>query len=187
MSDGHAPSGTTFYLNNGVAADVKKFSDAKLFYAHTGMVFTFCDVKVEVLFSADDLYIAEPYEGYGTTLIDFNNSSLVTRVYNDDASMLLLGDAGDTAAYRMLMYYGNYLKSDMVQISHHGVEDFPLSVYNYIKASILFYPCDQYLYDLTNRDNDVRKALAQSQYTKEILLHDKQRHTRYFADIAAAQ
>ncbi len=173
------------YLTANAKKDAKNNFGAETLYVHTGMVFQYGDVTMEILFSPADLYMAEPYEGYGTSMIDFNNTSLVTRVYNDDSAILLLGDMGDTAAYRMLMYYGDYLQSDMVQISHHGVEDFPLSVYSYIKAAVLFYPCSQSLYDLKDRDADVRAALKNSTYTKEILIHEGQNHKRLFSDVAA--
>ena len=173
------------YLTSSAKKDAKDNFGADTLYVHTGMVFQYGDVTMEILFSPADLYMSEPYEGYGTTMIDFNNTSTVMRVYNDEASMIFLGDMGDTAAYRMLMYYGEYLQSDMVQISHHGVEDFPLSVYSYIKAAVLFYPCSQSLYDQTGRDNDVRQALKNSVYTKEILLQEGQNHKRLFSDVAA--
>jgi hypothetical protein len=76
--------------------------------------------------------------------------------------------------------YGDYLKSDMCQVAHHGVEDFPLIAYRFIKPAILWYPCSQALYDKTNRDKEVRAALAKSKYTKEIILHEKARETREF-------
>lgn len=166
------------YLNDGVQADVCKYSGAKLLYVHTGMLFAFGDVKLEILFTADELYIAEPYEGFSTEMIDFNNTSIVSRVYSEEKSCLLLGDAGDTAAYHLIAYYGDQLKSDMCQISHHGVEDFPLIAYRQIKAAILWYPCNDRLYNREGRDSDVRAALRNSVHTKEIILHDKTRETR---------
>ena len=109
-----------------------------------------------------------------------NNSSIVSRIYTDDYSAIFLGDASEEVALRMALYYGDYLKSDMCQIAHHGVEDFPLIAYRFINAAILWYPCDQSLYDNKGRDKDVRDALAKSKYTKEIILHDKSRETREF-------
>ena len=66
--------------------------------------------------------------------------------------------------------YGSYLKSDVCQVSHHGVEDVPLSFYEEVKASILYYPCNIWLYDLQDRNDDVRIALENRDYTKEILI-----------------
>ena len=159
------------YLNTRVKEDVSKFKNTKICYVYTGMCFTFCDVTMEILFTPDELYSSQMTK-------DFNNTSIVSRICTDDRNMLFLADAGSSVAYKMALYYGDYLKSDMCQISHHGVEDFPLTVYRFIKAPVLWYPCDTSLYNLTNRDANVRAALKNSKYTKEILLHDKERFTR---------
>ena len=66
----------------------------------------------------------------------------------------------------------------MCQISHHGVEDVPLHFYERVKASILFYPCNLWLYDQTERHWDVRKALEERDYTKEILIAGLGQYTR---------
>ena len=71
----------------------------------------------------------------------------------------------------------------MCQISHHGVENFPLLAYRIIKSSILWYPCNTDLYSGgagANRDANVRAVLRDSSVTKEILLRDNAKYTRYF-------
>ena len=168
------------YLNSGVYVDLQKFANAKLLYVHTGMLFEFGNVKMEILFTPDELYISDAYGLDGKTIIDFNNTSIVSRIYTDNSSCIFLGDAGDFVAYRLIAYYGKYLKSDMCQIAHHGVENFPLIGYRYIDAAILWYPCSASLYNRTDRDADVRQALKESASTKEIILHDSARVTRYF-------
>ena len=169
------------YLKETVVDDLAKFSGAKLLYVHTGMTFTFCNVNLEILYTADELWISDPTrDGSLTEATDYNNSSIVSRIYTNDYSAIFLGDASEEAALRMALYYGDYLKSDMCQVAHHGVEDFPLIAYRFIKPAILWYPCSQALYDKTNRDKEVRAALAKSKYTKEIILHEKARETREF-------
>ena len=171
----------TYYGGQGIVDDLKKFDGANVLYVHTGMVFNYCNVKLEILFTGDELWIAEPYrdEGLGEAQ-NQNNSSIVFRIYTDDYSALFLGDASEETGVRMALYYGDYLKSDMCQVAHHGVEDFPLIVYRYIKAAILWYPCDQALYDLGNRDKEVRDALKESKYTKEIIIRGNTTVTREF-------
>ena len=174
-------AGSLQLLNKNLPIDVKKFEGAKLLYVHTGMVFNYCNVKLEILYTADELWIAEPTrdEGLGE-IMNYNNSSIISRIKTDDYSAIFLGDASEEEALRLVIYYGNYLKSDMCQVAHHGVEDFPLIAYRFINASILWVPCNQYLFDLVGRDDDVRKALAESKYTEEVILHDASRETREF-------
>ena len=45
-------------------------------------------------------------------------------------------------------------------------------------SPILFYPCNQYLYDLDWRFGDVRAELREREYTKEILIAEFDRFTR---------
>ncbi len=166
-----------FYANQ-LNKCIEKFEGTKVCYAHTGMTMQFAGLQVEFLYTGDDLFI-DGSTGY------FNDSTMITRICSTQAdkgetlSMVFLGDAGSGEAERLLRYYGDTLKTDMCQISHHGVEDFPLAAYEKIAASILFYPCNNWLYALTDRDADVREALRESEVTKEILLRDNDLYTRY--------
>lgn len=175
------------YLNEKVFVDVERFDGAKILYAHTGMLFYYGDVGLEILFTADELYIDEAPRITGLKGLkgqkDLNCSSLVSRIYTDEKSCIFLGDAYNDEALRMLVYYGKYLKSDMCQMSHHGLENCALIVYRHIAAKTLFYPCSESTYwrigkDLSRYEN-VRRALRESQYTEEIILHDKENATRY--------
>ena len=160
------------YLNKEFHDCVSAFEGAKTVYAHTGMTFTFCNLQMEILMTADDIYKNGNHGDY------FNNSSIVSRLYADNYSALFLGDIGIQGTDLMEELYGDYLQSDMCQVSHHGVEDVPLSFYERVKASILFYPCSLWLYDQTDRHWDVRKALEEREYTKEILIAGLGLYTR---------
>ena len=151
------------YFNVRIHEDIEKLG-AKTVYAHTGMEFSFGDFKMEVLLAADDLFKVGNHNNY------FNNSSLVTRIYTADYNALFMGDIGKEGTNLMTDMYGDYLQSDYCQVSHHGVEDVPLEFYELVQASILAYPCNQWLYDQTERHYDVRIALEQRSYTKEILI-----------------
>ena len=172
------------YLNEKVFADIERFDGTKILYAHTGMLFNYGDVKLEILFTADELYIDEAPRITGLKgQKDLNNSSLVSRICTNEKSCLFLGDAYSDETLRMVIYYGKNLNSDICQMSHHGLENCPLIVYRHIAAKTLFYPCSESTYwrigkDLSRYEN-VRKALRGSRYTKEIILHDKENTTRY--------
>ncbi len=171
------------YLLTEVKNDIVKFDGAKILYAHTGMTLRFCNVKLEILFAPEELYISDSRWGSGlANLIDGNSSSMVSRVYTDDYSAIFLGDATNHVANKMLIYYGDYLKSDMCQAAHHGFESFPLIGYRHIKASIMWYPTTQVCYDYNGAEDvgDIREAVRNSKYTEEIIVHDHARETRYF-------
>ena len=160
------------YFNVGIHKDIQKLG-AKTVYAHTGMEFVFGEFKMEVLLAADDLFKIGNHNDY------FNNSSLVTRIYTEDYSALMLGDIGKEGTDLMTAMYGaEYLKSNICQVSHHGVEDVPLEFYEAVQASILYYPCNQWLYDQKERHYEVRMALEERSYTKEILIAGLGEYTR---------
>ncbi len=165
-----------FYASQ-LAKCMDKLEGTQVCYVHTGMTLRFAGMALDVLYTGEDLFI-DGSTGY------FNDSSMVTRLRSEregeSHTMLFLGDAGSGVADRLERYYGDALKSDMCQISHHGVEDFPLSAYEKIAASTLFYPCNNWLYALTDRDADVRAALRESDVTEEILLRENDKYTRYF-------
>lgn len=167
------------YLTKKVSKDISKFSGADILYVHTGMVFNFGDTTLEILLTPDEFLISEPTQDkFYTENLDFNSSSIISRIYNNDCRVIFLADCTEETALRLLLYYGDYLRSEMCQVSHHGVEDCPLIVYRFINASTYWYPCNLELFDAEGRYSDIRKAIVSSKSTKEIILHDQGRITR---------
>lgn len=152
------------YMSGDFYDDVKNFTGAKVVFAHTGMKFTFCNLDMEIL------YAPESYYKTTSELGNFNNTSIVSRLYDESYSALFLADMGIQVSDIMEDLYGDYLKSDICQISHHGVEDVPLSFYEYVQSSILYYPCNLWLYDQTDRHWEERQAMEEWACTKEILI-----------------
>ncbi len=163
-------SGDTMFFARKLGPYIERFAETAVCIPHTGMVFTIGGVRLDILLSAEELYIDNPPD-------DFNDSSLVSRVSYGDTSMLLLGDCASNGGARLIACYGKDLKSDYCQISHHGVEDFPLTGYQLIDASVWFYPCSNVLYHMEGRDKFVRTYLAERPGA-EILIHENDRYTK---------
>ena len=85
---------------------------AKWLKPHTGQYFYIRNVKCEVLYTHEDLF--------PTPMVYFNNTTTVTRLYLNGQTLLLLGDVQAVGCNVMVPMYGNYLKSDIVQVAHHG-------------------------------------------------------------------
>ena len=170
---------TNLYLNSNVINDLASFDGAKILYVHTGMVFNYCDITLEILYTADEFLISEPTEDKNyTNTFNFNSSSIISRIYTTDCRAIFLADCTEETSLRLLLYYGEYLKSDMCQASHHGLESCPLIVYRLIDASTYWYPCTLELFDTDDRHVEIRNAIIASKSTKEIILHDECRITR---------
>ena len=111
----------------------KAFPKAAIIKAHTGQMYDFgCGATVEMLYTYDD---------YMPKMLDWNNtSSLVFRVTLEGKTCTVLADATHATGRILVNMYGTYLKSDIVQLSHHGVIGIIADIYNYIKAPVLLWP-----------------------------------------------
>ena len=167
----------TAYLSTDFYRDAAAFTGAKVVFAHTGMTFTFGNLQMEVLYAPESLFKTTDEIHY------FNNTSLVTRLRDGDYSALFLGDVGELGTNLMSHFYGDYIQSDMCQISHHGLEDVPLSFYDQVRAPLLFYPCSQRAYDQFGQNGHTRRGLQRMPYTKEILIAGLEQYTRAWGKV----
>lgn len=87
-----------------------KKSGAARFMPHTGQTYRIGDATFEVLASMDDTIHCSQ---------NINASSLVLRMTLADQIILWTADAGFSYA-RLPERYGSYLKSDILQVPHHG-------------------------------------------------------------------
>lgn len=166
------------YFSTSFASDAARFKGAVLCVVHTGMCFDMGGVRIEILSAPEQIY------KNGEDL-DFNESSIVFRVKNENGSVLFLADAGINVSRFMLDAYGNALKSDMVQISHHGCETAPSELYDAVAAATCFWPCNQNLLS-RNRGELVKQHIINAEYSKEHLLHSYGTVTRALSHKAQA-
>ncbi len=150
------------YFLNELPSDVAKFDGAELCAVYTGMTFKLAGLKLEILMSNEQLY-KHGDTGY------FNDSSTIFRISDGKGSMIFLGDMGAGGCDWLMETYGRGLMSDMVQTSHHGVETAPMSIYETIFPSTVFWPCREELF-FTLR-GEVHQPLLCAGYVGEHLLH----------------
>ncbi|MBQ8408832.1 MAG: MBL fold metallo-hydrolase [Clostridia bacterium] len=166
------------YLNGQVKTDLANFNGAQLCGIHTGTVLDFGGVRWEFLLTAEHLYKTNAPD-------DFNETSTVSRIKNEEGSMLFLADCGVYASDWMVESYGDALKSDMVQIAHHGCETATAELYDRIAAATCFWPCSESLF-ITYRGELVKQHIIEAEYSKEHLLHGYGTITRPLSYKAAA-
>jgi len=92
----------------------KYYTDVPVVKPHTGNVFFIRNAKIEVLYTHEDLY-PNSVVTHAT-----NSCSVIYKVHIDGQSMLLLGDATEIAGDTLLKQFGDYVKSDIMQLAHHG-------------------------------------------------------------------
>lgn len=76
-----------------------------------------------------------------------NNSSLVFKVITPDTSVLFLGDIGPEAGDILYFESRDLLKSDMVQMSHHGAFGCGMEVYAAVKPDACLWCCREENYN----------------------------------------
>ncbi|MBQ8408833.1 MAG: hypothetical protein IJY39_08220 [Clostridia bacterium] len=155
------------YLNGTVKTDLARFEGAKAVQIHTGMAFDFADVRVEILCSPDQVY-------KNVETDDFNESSVVSRVISEEGSIIINGDIGVNGCSFMMDCYGEALKSDMVQMAHHGLETSPVAYYDLISPSTVFIPYGESL----GGGGRAKQHVMQSEYAQEIISHGYGNATR---------
>lgn len=104
----------------------------KVIKAHSGQVYHYGAEAVEIVYSVEDYYPEQ---------LNFNNSSsLVLRLHAKGNTVMLLADTTHTSGARMMALHGDALKSDFVQIAHHGMWASYSSLYKLINAPVLLWP-----------------------------------------------
>lgn len=77
-----------------------------------------------------------------------NNSSMIFKLYVNDKSIIFLGDTGVESSNKLLnMYTNNELKSDIVQIAHHGNNGATEELYKTIQPKICLWPTPVWLWN----------------------------------------
>lgn len=99
---------------------------------HTGQTLNFGSVSVEILYTVEDIL--------PRVLPNVNDSSLVIRVNVDGQSLLLLADTCYDSGPIMKQLWGNHLKSDIVQIAHHGMWPSVEDIYHLIQGETVLFP-----------------------------------------------
>lgn len=110
---------------------------ARLFRAHTGQVYNFANAKLEILSSPDDCF--------AVPVFCFNDVSLVIKMTIENQTILWSGDANFEIA-KLAQRWGNYLKSDILQIPHHGFAGGRKKEYALIDPSVCLLTGDEEVY-----------------------------------------
>ena len=84
----------------------------------------------------------------------FNNSSMVIKMNLPETSILFLGDTGAKSGEKLLETQKEKLKSDIVQVAHHGQNGAKESLYKAIQPSICLWPTPEWIWNNDNGDGE---------------------------------
>lgn len=114
------------------------YENLNVIEAHPGQTFYIRVAEIEMLFT---------WELLKSEITYFNNTSLVLTIDLDGERIMQLGDCGPLASETIAMMYGDYLKSDIVQVSHHGYKGASSLLYRWIDADVALWPTTQDNYE----------------------------------------
>lgn len=111
---------------------LEKHKDIPRIKLHTGQRFNIRNLEFDVLATHEDIYPSH--------LNDFNNSSTIIMMRAEGSKTLFLGDSNVAECSILVSRYGAYLKSDIVQVAHHGYNAANVGIYFFADAKVALYP-----------------------------------------------
>lgn len=105
--------------------------------AFEGDVITIDGIKFEILMTVTD----------AENETNINDTSMIFSATIEGQKVLFLGDAYVNEGKRLLDKYGNSLKSDVVQMAHHGQAGVREDVYKAIRPSVCLWPSADWVYE----------------------------------------
>lgn len=113
----------------------KFINKAKIIKPHAGQKIYFCNVEFEMLYTHEELY---PRRAAW-----INETSLAFHVKVGDNKILVTGDAELQAIDKMILMYGEALKSDVLQLPHHGYTNIQQAFFDYVSPKCLIWPSNE--------------------------------------------
>ena len=124
-------------------ADYCQSNGFEFLKVHAGQKYYFANLEIEVLTTYEDLAPARIKNQNDTsTVLRFTSQATTdgkTPVGAPNTS-IWLGDANNQQSRHLCAMYGDYLKSDMVQVGHHGNIGCETDLYDSIKAEVVWFP-----------------------------------------------
>ena len=84
----------------------------------------------------------------------FNNSSMVIKMNLPETSILFLGDNGAKSGDKLLETQKEKIKSDIVQVAHHGQNGAKQSLYKEIEPTICLWPTPEWIWNNDNGEGE---------------------------------
>ena len=157
----------TVYTKGSINTALSRFTGTKHLKLHAGSVLRFADAEIEILLTQEELYPSL------LSLTYTNDTSVVSRLKLGGQTVLFPGDMQTLGSDVLVAIYGNYLKSDIVQIAHHGSikHSATREFYEHVAPKWAFFPGSLSRYN-TNSSSDVNRYLIREAGIKQIFVAD---------------
>lgn len=148
---------------------VKKMTGANVIKVRSGQRFCYADTVFDILYTCDDLY--------PNVIKNLNDTSTVMRMEMNGRRVMWLGDAQVEASACICERYGaDSLKSEIMQVAHHGFWGGSAELYRNIDADVLLWPVPDFWYhEAINWEPNV--VLFESEQPKKIFISGRYQTT----------
>ena len=126
-----------YHVISGKVDEANKKVDAgfDMVMLHTGMKFSMYGAEINILYTVEDLYPKR--------LNYFNEASTAFKITSGGGSVFITGDIYKEASTILVNRYPTALKSDIVQVAHHGNQGATKEFYQAVQAKTALWPCAQ--------------------------------------------
>ena len=111
--------------------------DMKITVCHTGQRYYFADAKLEFLHTIEDFY---PQSIASLSSNNVNGASAVFTLELAGQKTMFLGDCAEDESSALVKMWGGYLKSDIMQASHHCQRGGTVDLYEAIDPTVVLAP-----------------------------------------------
>lgn len=143
-----------------------KYPDTETWVVHTGQVMEFPGVSMTVLYTPEDLATTSSthYGGLkpdGSVVFGSGNHTCTAYrlVLNEQTSAIILGDSESELCKWMNEVYGKSMKSDILQVTHHGFNGGDLKYYQAIDPDYCFWACNDEQFQNQTKSYDFNQFL----------------------------
>lgn len=122
------------YLNEHFTSTaLPKFEGARVVKPHTGQVLCYRDAKIEILSTQEEILPSH--------FRWLNETSVISRVFLGGQSIFMPADAELGVDVMIPAIYGDALKSDFLQETHHGFSGGSYTMYDLVRPRVAFWTC----------------------------------------------
>ena len=147
------------YMDAFIAAVNSNFPNAKHYIFHTGEKLYLPGAEIEFLFTPEDYW--------PNNMPWMNHTSCAWRITSEGKSIMITGDCETGLNNQMVTVFGSHLKSDILQLNHHGSNGATLNFYKAVQPSVAFWPCQQYHFDYDRRHQGIQTGFEFNKYIRE--------------------
>ncbi len=148
---------------SSVSAAFQQYNGCQPIIAHPGQVHYFSNAKIEVLHTLDLMRPRDTYAGG-------NSFNIAIKLTIEGQTYLFAGDSHTDMTPLLIKHYGSYLKSDFVQVVHHGATGASNEFYQAVDPTVVVWPLGTWDYYPWRRYETYNSFLFSSNNVKEIVL-----------------